>query len=141
MDGLKNTTEVLAKAKLYPKLRLGEKLDGGGVKALGAKTVELVDDKIIKKVDNKDMQEKFYMRYNVKLDGKLHRYETKLQDDNGEPTYLIQRMGAFNPGDIITMELKKAGAKNYVEITSDKDDPTEDGHEVPNEVDNEEPPE
>ena len=134
MDGLKNTTEILAKAKLYPKLRLGEKLPGGGVKALGAKTVELVDDKIIKKIDPKDNQEKFYMRYNVLLNGKQHRYETKLNDDNNEPTYLIQRMGSFAPGDIITMELKKAGAKNFVEVTSDKDD-LEDGHEIPTTID------
>ena len=141
MDGLKNTTEILAKAKLYPKLRLGEKLPGGGVKSLGAKTVELVDDKIIKKIDPKDTQEKYYMRYNVLLNGKMHRYETKLNDENGEPSYFIQRMGTFNAGDVITLELKKAGVKNYVEITSDKDD-LEDGHEIPSEgEDLEEPPE
>lgn len=129
---MENTRKTLEAAKLYPKLKLGEKLPGGGVKALGAKTVELVDDKIIKKIDPKDTREKFYMRYNVKHNGEMRRYETKLQDENGDPTYLIQRMGTFSPGDIITMELKKAGAKNYVEITSDKDD-LEDGHEVPNE--------
>lgn len=134
MDGLKNTTEILAKAKLYPKLRLGEKQPGGGVISLGAKTVELVDDKIIKKIDPKDTQEKYYMRYNVKYQGKMHRYETKLNDENGEPSYFIQRMGTFNPGDTITLELKKAGVKNYVEITSDKDD-LEDGHEIPTDTD------
>lgn len=131
MEQLKNTAEILAKAKLYPKLRLGEKLPGGGVKSLGAKTVELVDDKIIRKIDPKDTQEKFYMRYNVLFNGKLHRYETKLNDENGEPSYFIQRMGSFSPGNIVTLELKKAGVKNYVEITSDLDDPTEDGVEVP----------
>lgn len=139
---MENTRKTLAQAKLYPKLKLGEKLPGGGVKALGAKTVELVDDRIIKKIDPKDSKEKFYMRYNVKHNGEMRRYETKLQDDNGDPSYLIQRMGEFKPGDVITMELKKQGAKNYVEVTSDLDDPLQ-GHEVPEdeELDNEEPPE
>lgn len=142
MEQLKNTTEVLAKAKMYPKLKLGEKLPGGGIKTLGAKTVEVVDDKIIKKIDPKDAKEKYYMRYNLKHNGELRRYETRLQDDNGEPSYFVQRMGEFKPGDVITLEMKKAGVKNYVEITSDLDDPTEDGREIPHdeEMDNDEPP-
>lgn len=146
MEKLENTSKVLEQAKLYPKLKLGEKLPGGGIKGLGAKTVEVVSDKIIKKIDPKDGKEKFYMRYNLKLDGELRRYETRLQDDNGEPTYFVQRMGEFKPGDVITLEMKKAGIKNYVEITSDLDD-LEDGHEIPSddevpeeEVDNEQPP-
>lgn len=139
---LKNTQEVLAKAKLYPKLKLGERLKGGGVKILEPKTVELVDDKIIKKIDPKDLKEKYYMRYNVKHNGELRRYETLLQSETGDPSYLVQRMGAFKPGDVVTMQLAKAGQQTYVEVTSDLDDPTEEGREVPHheEVDNEEPP-
>lgn len=138
MDTLKNTQEVLNKAKMYPKLRLGEKLPGGGVKILEPKTVKLVDDKIIKKIDQDSLQERYYMRYNVELNGEMRRYETKLQDENGEPSYLVQRMGEYKPGDIITMQLRKAGKQTYVDVSSENDD-VEDNHVAPEE-DLEEPP-
>lgn len=137
MDYLENTRAVLEKARLYPKLKLGEKLPGGGIKPLGAKTVEIVSDRLIKKIDPKDSKEKIYMRYILKHNGEMRRYETRLNDDNGDPSYLVQRMGEFKPGDVITMEMKKTGVKNYVEVTSDLDDP-EDGHEIP--TDDEVPP-
>lgn len=139
MDTLKNTQEVLKKANLYPKLKLGERLPGGGVKILDPKTVELVDDKIISKLDPKDLKEKYYMRYNVKHNGELRRYETLLQSESGDPSYLVQKMGEYKPGDVVTMQLKKAGQQTYVEVTSENDDVEHEA--IPADVDNEEPPE
>lgn len=132
MDTLKNTQEVLAKANLHPKLKLGERLPGGGVKILDPKTVELVEDKIIKKIDPKDLKEKYYMRYNVKLvpGGELRRYETLLQSETGDPSYLVQKMGEYKPGDVVTMRLAKAGQQTYVEVTSEADD-VDDSHPAP----------
>lgn len=117
---MEKSREILKKANIYPRLRLGEKLDGGGVKATGAHTVKLLEEHIVKGIDPKDGKEKHYMRFIVEdMDGVKRRYDTRLTDDAGQPSYLIQELAEYEAGDIVTLEMKKAGAKNYISVNGE----------------------
>ena len=108
--------KLLSNAGILPKLRLGTKLAGGGVKSNGAKRVKLIDDKIIKKPDQtgKDIE---WVRYTVEENGEKKIYDTKLKDKNGGLSYLVQRFAEINEGEEVILEMKKQGMKNYVEVT------------------------
>lgn len=38
------------------------------------------------------------------------------QKGGGDPSYFVQAMANVQPGEEITLEMKKAGLKNYIEI-------------------------
>ncbi len=129
---MENSKKVLEQAKIYPKLRLAIKKPGGGIEPTGPHTVKLVEDRIVKGIDRDTGEEIFLMRYTLEEDGELRRYDTKLKDKAGDPSYLIQRMAEFEPGDVVVMEMKKAGKQNYAEVTpvgEGSDDEPVEGHE------------
>src|SRR3990167_8922751 len=112
----KFSKELLAKAGILPKLRLGLKLPKGGVKPTGPHKVKLLEDKILKKPDQTG-KEIEYVRYVVEEDGEKKIYDTKLRDKNNGLSYLVQRFAEINEGEEIILEMKKQGAKNYIEVT------------------------
>lgn len=112
----KFSKELLAKAGILPKLRLGLKLPKGGVKPTGAHKVKILEDKIIKKPDQTG-KEIEYVRYIVEENGEQKVYDTKLRDKNGGLSYLVQRFAEIAEGGEVVLEMKKQGAKNYIEVT------------------------
>lgn len=112
----KFSKELLAKAGILPKLRLGLKLPKGGVKPTGAHKVKILEDKIIKKPDQTG-KEIEYVRYVVEENGEKKVYDTKLRDKNNGLSYLVQRFAEIPEGEDVVLEMKKQGAKNYIEVT------------------------
>lgn len=112
---MKNSKELLKLAGILPKLRLGIKQAGGGVKGTGSHRVKIIDDKIIKKPDNTG-REIEWVRYLVEESGEKKVYDTKKLDKNGQLSYLVQRFAEINEGEEVILEMKKQGIKNYIEV-------------------------
>jgi hypothetical protein len=113
---MKISREALLKSGLLPRLQLGIKT-AKGVKSTGKHTVKVIEDKIIKKSIREEGDDGFYMRYIFEENGEQKQYDTRLREKGGtDPSYFVQAMAAVEPGEIITLEMKKAGIKNYVEI-------------------------
>lgn len=112
----KISKELLSKAGLLPKLKLGIKLTGGGVKPTGPHRVKFLEEQIKKKPDTTG-KEVEYVRIIVEENGEKKYYDTKLRGKDGLPSYMVQNLAEVQEGDEIVLEMKKSGPKNYIEIT------------------------
>lgn len=122
---MKTSSALIKKAGIIPKLRLGLKLAGGGVKSLGPRRVTVVEDKVIKKLDPKTGKKVEWLRVILEEGGQRKYYDTRLRDDAGNPSYLVQRFAEVKEGAEIILEMKKQGIKNYIELI-----PTDNAHSV-----------
>lgn len=104
-------------AGIFPKLRLGTKIQGSGVKSTGLHTVKMVSDKITKGRDRESGTIIDVVKYVVEEDGVQKEYRVPLKNkETGELHYLVQVLSKVEEGDVVTMEMKKMGARNYVEV-------------------------
>src|ERR1043165_4906150 len=109
---MKTSREILLKAGLYPKLRLGIK-GPRGVTATGPHKVVLVEDKIIQKLDPEG-KPTHYVRYIFEEKGERKQYDARLKaKDGNDPHYLVQAFADIEEGEEVILEMKKAGVKNY----------------------------
>ena len=87
-----------------------------------------------------DHDDVHWVRYIVEENGEQKQYETRMKEKGGnDPSYFVKAMAAVEPGEVITLEMKKVGIKNYVEILrpstgevqnadiGDDDEPEDDG--------------
>jgi hypothetical protein len=135
---MKISREILTKSGLLPKLQLGIKT-GNGVKSTGKHTVKVIEDKIVRKTIREEGDDGYYVRFILEEDGMQKQYDTRMKEKGGvDPSYFVQAMAAVEPGEIITLEMKKIGVKNYVEILrpstgevdrADMDDDEQEGDE------------
>lgn len=114
--------ELMRVAGIIPELRLANKVTGAdgkpkGIKSTGPHRVKVIEDKIVKGSDPETGKEIEYVRYVLEKNGEKRIYETKLKNKNGELNYLVQRLAEVNEGDEVILEMKRAGVKNYVEVT------------------------
>lgn len=117
-------------AKIYPKLRLGTKKEGGGVVATGPHTVKLLEDKITKGVDRESGKVIEVVRYILEENGEQKQYTVPVKNrETGELHYLVQRLSEVNEGETIILEMKKRGIKNYVEVLAADGTPIEPSEE------------
>lgn len=120
----KISKELLTAAGIIPKLRLGIKTDKG-VTSNGAHRVKLLADKLVSEKDQRTGQDIEYVRYLVEENGEKKRYQTKKLNQNGELSYLVQRLAEINEGDEVILQMKKRGIKNYIEVIPVKGDEIE----------------
>lgn len=113
---MKNSTEIIKKAGIIPDLQLAVKRDTGGVDSTGPHTVKMLEDKVIKDNDYETGMEIFVVRYIVEENGAKKKYEVPMKDKNGEIHYLVQRLAEVEEGEEITLECKRRGIKNYIEV-------------------------
>jgi hypothetical protein len=135
---MKISREILTKSGLLPKLQLGIKT-GKGVKSTGKHTVKVIEDKIVRKTIREEGDDGYYVRYTVEENGEQKQYDTRMKEKGGvDPSYFVQAMAAVEPGEVITLEMKKIGVKNYIEIVrpslgevdrADMEDDEEEGDE------------
>src|SRR6185437_8454615 len=91
---------------------------GGGVKSTGKHTVKVIEDKIIRKPPREEGDDGYYVRYIFEENGERKQYDTRMRQKGGvDPSYFVQAMAEVQPGELIVLEMKKAGVKNYIEIT------------------------
>lgn len=115
---MKNSHEIVQKAGILPKLQLGIKQDGSGIKLTGPHKVKMIEDKILKDIDRQNGKEIFVMEYILEENGVKKSYKTKLNGPDGRPSYLVQRLSEVMEGQEIILEMKKQGAKNYVSVSN-----------------------
>lgn len=116
---MKNSKELLKVAGILPKLRLGKKLEKGGVQSTGPHLVKFISDRIQKGKDRETGEVIDVVRYVVDEEGEEKQYIVPVKDrETGNLHYLVQRLAEVNEGDIITLEMKKRGMKNYIEVLS-----------------------
>lgn len=114
---MKISKEILTIAKIIPRLRLGDKLEKGGIKPTGPHKVKMLSDRIIKGKDPRTNKEIELVEYTMEENGEKKIYKTKLRGDDGLPSYLVQRLAEVKEGEEIILEMKKQGMKNYVSVT------------------------
>lgn len=123
---MQTSREILLKAGLLPKLQLGIRKGTGRIKdgkeimnvvSSGKHTVKMIEDKIIRKPPQEEGDDGYFVRYIVEEDGEKKQYDTRMKQKGGvDPSYFVQAMAAVEPGETITLEMKKSGVKNYIEI-------------------------
>jgi hypothetical protein len=112
---MKNSREILIKAGLHPKLRLGIK-SAKGVTPTGPHRVKVIEDKIIQKLDP-DGKLTYFVRFIFEEDGQKKQYDARMKSKEGtDPHYLVQLLAEVEEGEEIILEMKKAGIKNYIEV-------------------------
>ncbi len=113
---MKISKELMSKAGIKPKLKLGVKTDRG-VQATGPHKVKMISDKIVPGLDRETGKVIEYVKYVVEEDGVEKEYRTRLKHkETGELQYLVQNLSQIEEGQEVIMEMKKAGLKNYVEV-------------------------
>ncbi len=115
---MKASKALLKEAGIQPKLRLGNKKEGGGVVSTGPHRVKMMADKIVPGKDPKTGKDIEYVRYLVEENGETKTYQTKkFNEKTGELSYLVQRLAEVEEGEEVILEMKKQGIKNYVEVS------------------------
>lgn len=122
MERVKEANRVL---KIYPKLRLGEKIikaDGkpGGVKSTGLHKIKIISEPtttmVRKTVDEKEVIIKGF-KFIVDEGGKLYKWLVPMTDaKTGEGHYLMEHLQDVEVGEEFTVEMKKDQGKNFIEV-------------------------
>lgn len=87
------------------------------MKSTGKHTVKVIEDKIVRKPIREEGDDGYYVRYVFEENGERKQYDTRMKQKGGvDPSYFVQAMANIEPDEVITLEMKKAGVKNYVEI-------------------------
>lgn len=111
------TSEILLKnSGIIPKLRLGVKTPKG-VKGNGVHKVKMLEDKVIKVIDRQTGKEIEMVEYIVEEGGSKKVYRAKLKNKEGGLSYLVERLAEVKEGEEVYLEMKKAGIKNYIQVT------------------------
>lgn len=107
--------EVAAAIKLFPKLRLGEKQPKGGVKPTGPHTVKFLEEPVVVMVNKQGKMVKAF-RFSVEEKGQAYRWIVPILNKENQPNYLVERLMDVEVGDERVLEMKKQGARNYIDV-------------------------
>lgn len=112
MDVVKS---VMKDMGVLPKLRLGEKIKGAGMKSFGPKKVKFLSEPepITKKIMGKRQK---VLRFEVEHEGTRYWWFVKVLNDENQANYLLERVAEIKVGDERVLELMKQGAINYTDI-------------------------
>lgn len=114
---MKNSKLLMKAAQVYPKLRLGVKVQGGGVRSTGKHTVRMIEDKMTKGRDRESGKIIDVVKYILEENGEKREYRVPVKNkETGELHYLVQALSQVPENGEITMEMKKMGPRNYVEV-------------------------
>lgn len=115
---MKISLEILKKANVLPRLRLAEKLPGGGTKGTGPHKVRILEDSSGKGVDPRTGAERYEVTYIVEEDGIKKKYVVPMQSKKNEkePHYLVQRLAEIAEGEEIILEFKRSGPIAYIDV-------------------------
>lgn len=118
---MEKSKALMKSAGVMPKLRLGVKKPGGGVVVTGPHRVRILEDRIVKDRDLETGNDVEFVVYLVEENGEKKEYRTKVKNKDGKLNYLVQRLAEIEEGQEVTLEMKKMGIKNYIEVTPIKD--------------------
>lgn len=120
MDTIKKVKEQMeAKGMKFdtPWLHLGEKLEGGGVRSTGKHIVSIIEEpKVTKDNDPITGKERQILLFRVLENETEKKWSFPIYGKDGQPHYLISRMEDIEVGEVFSLEIKKKGLKNYIEV-------------------------
>src|SRR3990167_136917 len=127
---------VMKSLGVLPKLRLGTKLKGGGVKSNGAFLVKFLAEPEGQTGKNYEGKPTKFLRFEVEYKGTRYHWFAAVLNREGQPNYLLERLMEIKVGDERILEMTKQGARNYIDIrevnapaTFPEPDEGEDGHD------------
>lgn len=113
---MKNLQTLATQLNILPKLRLGIKLEGGGVQVTGPHQVKFLEEPVtIMGKDERGAPRK-ELKFVVEEKGIKYRWQIPILGKDGQPSYLIERLMGVEVGDERILEMKKQGIKNYIDI-------------------------
>ncbi len=127
MERLKEAAKVL---KMYPKLKLGEKLPGKGVKSTGAHKVKFLAEPTTTKMRKGSNVVKAF-KFLVEENGVTYKWLVPITNEDGEGHYLVEHLQDVKVGEEVTLEMKKSGAINYIDVLRDGETSVEEGEVDP----------
>lgn len=109
----------MKKAGIVPRLRLAAKDEKGVPRSTGPHTVKMLEDKLINGKNKETGEPAYFVRYYLEENGEKKMYDVPVKDaKTGADHYLWQRLSEVKEGEVIVMECKKRGPKNYIEVRS-----------------------
>lgn len=116
---MKELDKLAAEYKITPKLKLGIKAEGGGVQSTGPHAIRLAAEPVRVMGTNPETgKPRKEMKFLVEENGRTYKWIVPLLNkEETEPNYLIEHLMPFNVGDVITVEMKRRGIKNYIQVT------------------------
>lgn len=126
---MEKSKELVTQAGIVPNLQLAIQLEKGGVKSTGPHTVKVLEEKLINTTNYETGKQVPTMRYFFEENGEKKQYDVEVKDKNGNLDYRIQKMAQFEVGQILVLEVKKKGIKNYTNIRLLDD--TQGGEDIP----------
>jgi hypothetical protein len=101
---------------MYPKLRLGEKMPGSAVRPTGPHKVKITAEPTTVMVNKGGVPTKHF-KFIVEENGQLYKWLVPIMNKEGtEGHYLIERLMDVQVGEELVIEMKKQGARNYIDV-------------------------
>jgi hypothetical protein len=113
MEQVKSVMDALG---VLPKLRLGIKVKGGGVKSTGPHQVKFLAEPEGITGKNCEGKPTKFLRFEVECDGTRQHWYVAVLNREGQPNYLLEKLVALQPGDERVLEMTKQGARNYIDV-------------------------
>lgn len=113
---MKNLKALQEPLKIYPKLRLGIKLEKGGVSPTGPHKVKFLEEPVTVSGKDDKGQPRKELKFIVEEDGIKYRWQIPLLNEAGQAHYLIERLMNVEVGDERILEMMKRGIKNYTDV-------------------------
>lgn len=120
-------------------MRLGNKIEGGGVESTGPHGVVFVSEPTV--VMGKDDQGKprKEMRFVVEEKGIHYRWNVPIMNKEGQPSYLIEKLMNIEVGDKRVLEMSRQRGRNYIDVRGvDEKPPQEPSVEEDEDIEEEE---
>lgn len=115
---MEKVKEVMDALGVLPKLRLGVKVKGGGVKSTGPHHVRFVSEP--EGITSKNFEGKptKYLRFEVEVLPSAVRchWSVAVLNREGQPNYLLEKLYELQPGDERVLEMTKQGARNFIDV-------------------------
>lgn len=133
---MKKVQEIAEAIKLVPKLQLGIKGAKGGVTPTGPHTIKFIEEPTVVLVNKMGKMVKAF-KFIVEEKGKQYRWLVPILNKENQPNYLVERLLEVEVGDERVLEMKKQGARNYIDIRKVGEDVVEHEEEEEEEVEDE----
>ena len=122
---MKNLQILAEKLNVLPKLRLGIKLEKGGVQSTGPHKVKFVEEPTTTMGKDESGKPRQELKFIVEENGIKYRWQTPILGKDGQPSYLIERLLNVEVGDERVLEMRKRGIKNYIDVRMSVDEDSE----------------
>jgi hypothetical protein len=113
---MEKVKELMDTLGVLPKLRLGIKLQGGGVRSTGPHLVRFLSEPEGVTKSNHEGKPTKYLRFEVESGGVRQHWYVAVLNREGQPNYLLEKLVTIKPGDQRVLEMLKQGAKNYIDV-------------------------